>query len=132
MIILLKIVDVCTRVEGHGTVQVLVQNDEISNVNFEIGSNRGFESFLIGKKLTDIPKIVSRICGLCYASQTIASCKAIENLFEIAVPEQSILLRYLLLSGELINLDSCIFSFNPYRIFFKFLRLVKNHSLRTK
>ena len=111
MIVLLKIVDVCTRVEGHGTVKILLQNDEISNVNFEIGSNRGFESFLIGKKLNDVPKIVSRICGLCYASQTIASCKAIENLFEIAVPEQSILLRYLLLFGELIKSHSMHFFF---------------------
>jgi len=109
VIILLKIVDVCTRVEGHGTVKILVQNDEISSVDFEIGLNRGFESFLIGKKLNDVPKIVSRICGLCYASQTIASCKAIENVFEIAVPEQSILLRYLLLFGELIKSHSMHF-----------------------
>ncbi|MFX1425702.1 MAG: nickel-dependent hydrogenase large subunit [Promethearchaeota archaeon] len=100
---MLKVIDVCTRVEGHGTVKILVQNDEVSNVDFEIGSNRGFESFLIGKKLNDIPKIISRICGLCYASQTIASCKAIENMFEISIPEQSILLRYLLLFGELIK-----------------------------
>ncbi|MBY8989531.1 MAG: nickel-dependent hydrogenase large subunit [Candidatus Lokiarchaeota archaeon] len=115
--------DVCTRVEGHGTVKILVQNDEISNVNFEIGSNRGFESFLIGKKLTDIPKIVSRICGLCYASQTIASCKAIENLFEIAVPEQSILLRYLLLFGELIKSHSMHFFFQSLPDLFQIFKV---------
>jgi len=108
---LLKIVDVCTRVEGHGTVKILLQNDEISNVDFEIQSNRGFESFLIGKKLNDIPKIVSRICGLCYASQTIASCKAVENFFNISTPEQSILLRHLLLFGELIKSHSMHFYF---------------------
>lgn len=111
MIGLLKIVDVCTRVEGHGNIKILVQNDEISSVDFEIGLTRGFESFLIGKKLMDIPKIVSRICGLCYASQTIASCKAIENLFDIAVPEQSILLRRLLLFGELIKSHAMHFFF---------------------
>jgi len=108
---LLKIVDVCTRVEGHGTIKILVQNDEISNVNFEIGSNRGFERFLVGKKLMDVPKIVSRICGLCYASQAIASCKAIENLYDLAVPEQSILIRYLLLFGELIKSHTMHFFF---------------------
>lgn len=108
---MLKTVDVCTRVEGHGTVKLLIQNDEISIVNFEIGSNRGFESFLIGKKINDVPKIVSRICGLCYASQTIASCKAIENLFEITIPKQSILLRYLLLFGELIKSHTMHFFF---------------------
>ena len=111
MINLLKIVDVCTRVEGHGTVKVLVQNDEISNVDFEIEAFRGFENFLIGKKLMDIPKIISRICGLCYASQTIASCKAIENIFDTTIPEQSILLRRLLLVGELIKSHSMHFFF---------------------
>ncbi|MFX1345607.1 MAG: nickel-dependent hydrogenase large subunit [Promethearchaeota archaeon] len=108
---MLKIVDVCTRVEGHGTVKILLQNDEISNVDFEIQSNRGFESFLIGKKLNDIPKIVSRICGLCYASQTIASCKAVESFFNVSAPEQSILLRYLLLFGELIKSHSMHYYF---------------------
>jgi len=50
-----------------------------------------------------MPKLISRICGLCYASQTIASCKAIENLYDVEVMEQSIILRRLLLSGELIK-----------------------------
>jgi len=103
VIVLLKIVDVCTRVEGHGNVKILVHNDEISNVEFDIEVFRGFENFLIGKNLMDIPKITSRICGLCYASQTIASCKAIENIYDIDISKQSILLRRLLLIGELIK-----------------------------
>lgn len=103
MINILKIVDVCKRVEGHGTVKIFVQNDEVSNADFEIKIFRGFEKFLIGKKPNDIPKIISRVCGLCYASQSIASCKAIENLYAIEVPEQSVFLRRLLLCGELIK-----------------------------
>lgn len=100
---MLKTVDVCTRVEGHGNVNILIQDDTVSNVNFEISAYRGFEKFLIGKRLGDMPKLISRICGLCYASQAIASCKAIENLYNIEVSEQSILLRRLLLCGELIK-----------------------------
>jgi len=108
---LLKVVDVCKRVEGHGEVKIYIQNDEISLVNFEFDIYRGFENFLIGKRLFDIPKLVSRICGLCYASQAIASCKAIEDIFNIKVSEQSILLRRLLMSGELIKSHTMNFFF---------------------
>ena len=109
---LLKVIDVCQRVEGHGNVKILIQNDEISSVNFEFDIYRGFEKLLIGKKLLDIPKIVSRICGLCYASQTIASCKAIEQLFDIEVTVQSILLRRLLMISELIKSHAMNFFFH--------------------
>lgn len=108
---MLKVIDVCKRVEGHGDVKILLQNDEISLVNFEFEIYRGFENFLIGKKLLDIPKIVSRICGLCYASQAIASCKAIEHIYNIKVSEQTVLLRHLLMSGELIKSHSMNFFF---------------------
>lgn len=108
---MLKVVDVCKRVEGHGEVKIYIQNDEISLVNFEFDIYRGFENFLIGKRLFDIPKIVSRVCGLCYASQAIASCKAIEDMFNIKVTEQSVLLRRLLMSGELIKSHTMNFFF---------------------
>ncbi|MFX1311863.1 MAG: nickel-dependent hydrogenase large subunit [Promethearchaeota archaeon] len=109
---MLKTIDVCTRVEGHGNVKILIQDDNISNVEFEISAYRGFERFLIGKRLEDMPRLVSRICGLCYASQAIASCKAIENLYDIEITEQSILLRRLLLCGELIKSHCMHFLFH--------------------
>ncbi len=101
-----RIINVCTRVEGHATVNIYIENknDEISYVNFVIDAFRGFENFLLKKKLLDIPKLASRICGLCYASQMIVSCKAIEDIYGLnQIPEQSVLLRKLLMIGELIK-----------------------------
>ena len=98
-----KVVEACTRVEGCGNLIIYLKNDEIYQTELNFSVFRGFENILVGKKLLDIPKIVSRICGLCHASQTIASCKAIENLYGIEPSQQSILLRRLLLSGELIK-----------------------------
>ncbi len=72
-------------------------------MEFEISAFRGFENILIGKKLSDVPKIISRICGLCHASQTIVSCKGIEEMYKIKVNRQSILIRRLLMSGELLK-----------------------------
>ena len=98
-----KVVEACTRVEGRGNLNIYLKNDEIYQTELNFSVFRGFENILVGKKLLDIPKIVSRICGMCSASQTIASCKAIENIYGIEPSNQSILLRRVLLSGELIQ-----------------------------
>jgi len=98
-----KVVEACTRVEGRGNLNIYLKNDEIYQTELNFSVFRGIENILVGKKLLDIPKIVSRICGLCSASQTIASCKAIENIYGIEPSNQSILLRRVLLSGELIQ-----------------------------
>jgi len=118
-------VAMCTRVEGHGDIKIFFQKNEISNINFEIEAVRGFENILLNNKLIDIPHIVSRICGLCYASQTIASCKAIENIFEIEPSNQSIQLRRLLMIGELINSHSLHFFFQAFPDLFVLLKEYK-------
>ncbi len=109
-----KVIDVCTRVEGHGNVKIFIQNDEISNVEFEILAFRGFENILIGKKLSDVPKIVSRICGLCHASQTIVSCKSIEDMYKVKANHQSVLIRRLLMAGELLKSHSMHYFFQSF------------------
>ncbi len=108
---MLKVIDICKRIEGHGDIKILIQNDEISLVNFEFNIYRGFENFLIGKTLLDIPKIVSRICGLCYASQAIASCKTVEDIYNVKVSEQTKLLRRILMGAELLKSHSMSFFF---------------------
>ncbi|MGV9174003.1 MAG: nickel-dependent hydrogenase large subunit, partial [Promethearchaeia archaeon] len=109
-----KIVDVCTRVEGHGSVNIFLEKEEISKVNFEIEAFRGFEKILEGKQLKDVPKIASRICGLCHASQSIASCKAIEDLFEERPSDQSITLRRLIMTGELLKSHSTFLFYQTF------------------
>ncbi len=121
-----KIVNVCTRVEGHGEVKIMLQNDEVSLANFEFNVYRGFEKFLIGKRLLDIPKFVSRICGLCYASQAIASCKTLEDIYNIEISEQSIYLRRLLMTAELIKSHSMNFFFQTLPDLLKIFNISKN------
>ncbi len=98
-----KIVEPCKRIEGIGNIKILLKGDTIDHVEFEIPEIRGFENILVNKKIQDIPRIVSRICGLCHASQAIVSNKAIEDIYGISPPSQSIILRRILLIGELIK-----------------------------
>jgi coenzyme F420-reducing hydrogenase alpha subunit len=101
-----KIVTVCKRIEGHGNVEIYLQNDQVSNISFNLSIFRGFENILKNKELLDVPLLASRICGLCHSSQIIASCKAIESLYNIQPSKRSILLRRLLMAGELIKSHS--------------------------
>ncbi|MBY9010951.1 MAG: nickel-dependent hydrogenase large subunit [Candidatus Lokiarchaeota archaeon] len=121
-----KVVEACTRVEGHGNLNIYLKNNEIYETELNFSVFRGFENILVGKKLLDIPKIVSRICGLCYASQTIASCKAIEDIYGIEPSHQSILLRRLLLSGELIKSHIMHYFFQSFP---DLLKIFKNNTI---
>ncbi|MBY9002930.1 MAG: nickel-dependent hydrogenase large subunit [Candidatus Lokiarchaeota archaeon] len=98
-----KIVEPCKRIENNGNIKILLKGTNIDHVEFELPEIRGFENILIKKKVHDIPRIASRICGLCHASQAIVSNKVIEDMYGITPPSQSIILRRILLIGELIK-----------------------------
>jgi len=109
-----KVIEVCKRVEGHGEIDIYLQKDRISEINFNLAAYRGFENILRKKDLLDIPRIASRICGLCHASQSIASCKAIEDIYKLEPTEKSISLRRLLMIGELLKSHSMHFFFQEF------------------
>ncbi|MHA1269484.1 MAG: nickel-dependent hydrogenase large subunit [Candidatus Helarchaeota archaeon] len=123
-----KIIDVCTRVEGHGQINYMFHENQISNVVFEIKSFRGFENILLNKRLEDTPKIVSRICGLCHVAQTLASYKAIEDMFEIQPTEQTILIRHLLMIGDHIKSHITHIFFQTFPDLLFTLKNIKNYS----
>jgi len=121
-----KVVVPCTRVEGHGNLNIYLKNDEIYQTELNFSVFRGFENILLGKKLIDIPNIVSRVCGLCYASQTIASCKAIEAIYGIEPSQELSLLRRLLLSGELIKSHIMHYFFHSLPDLLKIFKIYDN------
>jgi len=58
-----------------------------------------------------LPFIVSRICGVCSTAHTMASVKAIENIYGTEVTETARKLRELLLMGQIISNHSLVFYF---------------------
>ena len=90
-----------TRVEGHGNIIVKATDGTIEKVQWQVvEAPRFFEAMVRGRSYEDIQTIVSRICGICSASHSLASTKAVENALGIQVSEQSRKLRLLLLHGE--------------------------------
>ena len=93
-----------TRVEGHGNIVLKADNGEIEKVEWQVPeAPRFFEAMVRGRQFTDIQTVVSRICGICSCTHSLAATKAIEDAMDIDVSEQTEKLRVLLLNGEQIE-----------------------------
>ncbi|HDO19351.1 MAG TPA: Ni/Fe hydrogenase subunit alpha [Thermoplasmatales archaeon] len=96
-----------TRVEGHGNIVVKISDGKVKEVEWQVSeAPRFFESIVKGQHYSDIPKIASRICGICSIGHTIASIKAVEDAFSVDITEQTLILRKLALHAE--NMQSHI------------------------
>jgi NAD-reducing hydrogenase large subunit len=68
-----------TRVEGHGKVTILLDEDNrVHQVRLHIVEFRGFEAFIEGRPYWEIPVIVQRLCGICPVSHHLAAAKAMD------------------------------------------------------
>ncbi len=70
-----------TRVEGHGKVTVhLDEQNNVSEARLHIVEFRGFERFIQGRLLWEVPVIVQRLCGICPVSHHLAAAKAMDMI----------------------------------------------------
>lgn len=70
-----------TRVEGHGKVTVhLDDQNNVSEARLHIVEFRGFERFIQGRLLWEVPVIVQRLCGICPVSHHLAAAKAMDMI----------------------------------------------------
>ncbi len=70
-----------TRVEGHGKVTIhLNENNEVDEARLHIVEFRGFERFIRGRLLWEVPVIVQRLCGICPVSHHLAASKAMDMI----------------------------------------------------
>ncbi len=75
------VIDPLTRVEGHGKVTLLADDDNnIQEARLHIVEFRGFERFIQGRPYWDAPVVVQRLCGICPVSHHLAAGKAIDQI----------------------------------------------------
>tara|TARA_R110001592_G_scaffold71444_3_gene218446 strand:- start:156 stop:1613 length:1458 start_codon:yes stop_codon:yes gene_type:complete len=73
-----------TRVEGHGKVTVhLDEHNQVSEARLHIVEFRGFERFIQGRLLWEVPVIVQRLCGICPVSHHLAAAKAMDMIMGV-------------------------------------------------
>lgn len=93
--------DFTAKIEGHGTLKI---NFKAKRAEFDVEeSERLVEGLLLGRDILQAPYITSRICGICPTAHNLCSFLAIENALSVKISEETILLRRMLLAGQIIK-----------------------------
>lgn len=75
------VIEPVTRVEGHGKVTILLdEENRVVQARLHIVEFRGFERFIQGRLLWEVPVLVQRLCGICPVSHHLAAAKAVDRL----------------------------------------------------
>jgi F420-non-reducing hydrogenase large subunit len=86
-----------TRIEGHASIGIQLDDDgNVRDARVNIMSLRGFEKFVEGKPAEELPRIVSRICGICPWMHHLAANKAVDGCFGVTPPPAGRKLRELM------------------------------------
>jgi sulfhydrogenase subunit alpha len=97
-------IDLLSRVEGHGGILVKIAKNRVEDVKVNIYEGpRLIEQLLIGKNYKQCLNIVPRICAICTLSHRYASIRALEKALDISVKKKVLLMRNLMLLGEIIE-----------------------------
>lgn len=95
-----KKIDMLTRVEGHGSVELIRVGGQVVDARLNLHeSPRLFEALVVGRRFDEIADIVCRICSICSTIHKVASLQAVEQAMGVAVSRQTGLLRELAVQG---------------------------------
>lgn len=94
-----------TRVEGHGKVTIHLNHDnEVDEARLHIVEFRGFERFIRGRLLWEVPVIVQRLCGICPVSHHLAAAKAMDMIVGVdTLPPTAEKMRRLMHYGQVMQ-----------------------------
>jgi F420-non-reducing hydrogenase large subunit len=97
-------IDPITRLEGHGKIEIFL-NDQgnVENCYFQVPELRGFERFCVGRPVEELPRIVTRICGVCPGAHHMASGKAVDAVYHVDIPSVAKKLRELYYSAHFVH-----------------------------
>lgn len=85
-----------SRIEGHASVSIhLNDSGNVEDAKLHVLSLRGFEKFVVGRPVEEVPRIVNRICGICPWQHHLASNKAADECLGVQLPPTGKKLREL-------------------------------------
>jgi coenzyme F420-reducing hydrogenase alpha subunit len=123
------------KMEGHSDfVAEILRGDVRSAKMMTTEGARLIEGILIGRKYSEAPIITARICGICPVVHKISSIKSIETAFAVKPTSQTVKLRKLLLSAQMIHSHALHLFFLSLPDFFDItndIQFVKEHQKET-
>ena len=83
-----------TRLEGEAKISIILDDEgNVKDAYFQIIEFRGFEKFCVGRPVEELPRIVTRICGVCPWAHHTASTKTLDDLFKVDPPLAAKMIR---------------------------------------
>jgi F420-non-reducing hydrogenase large subunit len=97
-------IDPITRLEGHGKIEIFLDDKgDVARAYFQVPELRGFEVFSVGRPAEEMPRITSKICGVCPTTHHMCSTKALDDLFKVEPPPAAKKLRELMYSAFMLE-----------------------------
>lgn len=97
-------IDPITRLEGHGKIEIFL-NDEgnVDRAYLQVPELRGFEAFAVGRPAEEMPRLTSKICGVCPTAHHICAAKTLDDLYHVEPPPVAKKLRELMYSAFILE-----------------------------
>lgn len=98
-------IDPVTRIEGHLTIEAIVDDGVVKEAKSSGTLFRGFEILLKGREPRDAQRITQRVCGVCPASHAVASALNLDRALGIAdrIPDNGRIIRNLVFGSNYIQ-----------------------------
>ncbi|MDP2481935.1 MAG: nickel-dependent hydrogenase large subunit [Candidatus Palauibacterales bacterium] len=87
--------DPITRIEGHLSVETVIEDGVVKEARAGGTLYRGFESIMQGHSPLDVIQFAQRFCGVCPTAHAIASAQALDTAFGIVPTENGRVIRNL-------------------------------------
>ncbi len=75
-------IDPITRLEGHGKIEIFLNDQgDVEDAFWQVSELRGFERFCLGRPAEEMTRIAPNICGVCPSAHHMAASKALDDLY---------------------------------------------------
>lgn len=95
---LVRIVEL-PRIEGHLDIEIEISGDDVKVKAMAREGTRILNKLLEGREYSEVPNIVSRMCGVCSVIHRVTSVLAIESALGVTPPDSVLALRELITIG---------------------------------
>ena len=93
-----------TRLEGHGKITIFLdEQGNVDNAFFQTVELRGYERFIRGMPIEEVPRTISTICGVCRCVHFTASVKAADAVYQVEPTPTARKIRELVLNSHYVE-----------------------------
>lgn len=129
-------IDHIAKIEGHAGFVADIVDGNVTKARLNVLEGaRLLEGILQGRSYEEVSQIAARICGVCPVVHNLTSLKALEAAMGILPSAQTILLRQLLMMGQILNSHALHLFFFSLSDFFNIkddLKLIKRYPAKAK